>query len=163
MMDFLGGVEMSLEQAACIAQAMWQVAEAEHGVHAHEQEMIESFFKGCATDAGQPDATFDRSPFDAAQALEFLNSDELKTNLLRSCLLVGYADGHCSPVERSVIDGIAESLQIPAALRDSVDRTIQRELLTQFEGLDVFKSAVYEMGQQLGLSAEDVDGLLKES
>lgn len=162
MMDFLGGVEMSLEQAACIAQAMWQVAEAEHGVHAHEQEMIESFFKGCAADAGQPDAIFDRTPFDATRALALLDTEELKANLLRSCLLVGYADGHCSPVERSVIDGIAESLQLPADLRETVDRTIQRELLSQFEGLDVFKSAVYEMGQQLGLSADDVDQLIQE-
>lgn len=161
MMDFLSGVELTLEQATCIAQAMWQVAAVEEGVHAQEKEMIDAFFSGCAADAGAPNATFDHAAFDAGLARQVLTSPELKENFLRSCLLVGYADGHCSDAERAAIDAMAESLGISSADRQAADRSIQKELLAQFEGLDIFKDAVYDMGQQLGLERNQVDELLK--
>lgn len=161
--DNAGTEDISLEQAALIAQAMWQVAEVEHGVHARELEMITGFYADCAAAAGKAGQSFEHSPFDAATARTVLNTPVLREYLLRSCFLLGYADGHCSPAERSEIDAIAKSLEISPERRDAVDREVKRVLLSQFEGLTVFKDVTYEIGRQLGLSAPEVDELLSHT
>lgn len=160
MNEFSGDVELNLEQATVVAQAMMKVAEAEHGVHEREMAMIEGFFQSCAADAGVSGASFQSSTFDVAQAKEVLNTAALKQVLVRSCLFLGFADGHCSPTERAVVEQIAFGLGMSASELAEADREVKRSLLSQFEGVEVFKSATYQIGEQLGMTNDEVDEIL---
>lgn len=95
-----------------------------------------------------------------AEARAVLNTPALRELLLHSCFLLSYADGHCAPVERAEINGMAQALEIPANRAEAVDLAVKRQLLSQFEGLHIFKNATYDIGRQLGLSERDVDELL---
>ncbi|MFM7201937.1 MAG: hypothetical protein ACKO6N_14230 [Myxococcota bacterium] len=161
MMELIGAEELNLEQAAVIARAMWRVAEAEAGIHAQERELIEGFYNAILAEHPHVRmADFRSRAFELEEAQRVLDTPALRELLLHSCFLLSYADGHCAPVERAEIDGMARGLDISAKRYDAIDRAVKRQLLSQFEGVSVFKSATYDIGRQLGLSERDVDDLL---
>jgi len=162
MKEFLGEEELSVEQAANIARAMWHVAEAEKGVHQHEREMIDGFYHGCCAEKGTEPEEISAHPWDPAEALRLLNTASLREMLLRSCLLLGYADGEFSPAERALVEQIARQLEVPGERLESIDREVKRVLLSQFEDVTIFRDATYDIGKHLGMSRAEVDAVLDE-
>lgn len=160
MNAFSGEVELNLEQATAVAQAMWHIAEADQGVHEREREMIQGFYQSCAAESGVEGAVFNPSSFDVEKAREVLNTPELKQMLVHSCLLLGFADGHCSQVERAAIEQLALGIGMSSSELVAIDREVKRSLLAQFEGVEVFRSATYQIGEQLGMTSEEVDEVL---
>jgi tellurite resistance protein len=157
----LGDEELSLEQATCIARAMWKVAEVEKGVHQKEREMIDEFYLSCVKEAGGEPQDLSAKPWDAEEANRLLTTPAQKETLLRSCYLLGYADGQCSPLEMATIDQMAQAMGVPPERREAVDREVKRMLLSQFDDIKLFRNATYDIGRQLGLSPAEVDDILR--
>ncbi len=163
MKDLAGQVELNIEQATHIARAMFKVADAEEGVHELERQMIDSFYLGCCREAGVEPEDLSKNPFDGEAARRALNTPELQDITLHSCLLVGYADGQCSPMERAAIEEIANSLGVDSSRFSSIEKDVQRAMLEHFSNIKVFQDAVHEIGKRLGLSQEEVDEILKSN
>lgn len=157
MRDFLGEVELNIEQATNIARAMYKVAAVEDGVHEHEKTMIDSFYLACCEEAGVQPEDLSVGEWEAAKANTLLEPPALKETLVRSCLLVGYADGQCSDVERSLVRQMATDLGISDARVTEIEKEIRKALLAQFGGVKVFRDAAYDIGRQLGMSRDEVD------
>lgn len=160
MRDFLGEVELNIEQATSIARAMYKVAAVEHGVHEHEKTMIDSFYLACCEEEGVTPEDLSAGEWDAAKANSLLESPALKETLVRSCLLVGFADGQCSDVERTLIRQMAQNLGISETRVTEIEKDIRKTLLAQFGGVKVFRDAAYDIGKQLGMSRDEVDEAL---
>ncbi len=161
MKDITGDMDLSIDQATHIARAMYRVAVAEHGVHEQEKKMIDAFYLECCRESGSDPEDLSAGHFDADAARASLDTAELKDVALRSCLLVGYADGQCSSTERRVIEAIAREIGADPSRVPALEKDIRRSLLESFEGLKVFREAAFEIGKRLGMTPEEVEETLK--
>jgi len=162
MKDFLGTEELDIGQATIIARAMYKVAEAEHGIHVQEQKMIDSFYLACCEEAGTEPEDLTATKWNPEQGRSVLTDTSLKEAMIRSCFLVGYADGQCSEVERKAILELAQDVGVDEARCGELDKEIKKTLLSQFESIQVFRDSAYDIGSQLGLTRSEVDEVLAE-
>ncbi len=163
MKDITGDMDLNMEQATHIARAMYRVAAAEHGVHEREKALIDEFYLTCCRESGVEPEDLSSTEFDAEAARAALATEPLQDAALRSCFLVGYADGGLSEHEREVIEEIAKAIGASPERVAAIEKDVQRQLLSQFGGLKVFRDAAYEIGKRLGMTPEDVEEILRSA
>lgn len=129
-------VNLDASAARAIVAAMREVAGAD-GDHPQEEALIQAF------EAELPPGT--------TGDLSALTTTGAKEALLRSLVLLGLADGKMSAVERARILEIAARVGMGEddVARASVD--VASAMLSQFEGVHVFREQVVALGHQLGL------------
>lgn len=154
--------ELYLDQARCIAQAMWKVAHADNHLHHKEADMVEEFYLQCCQDANLETKEETLGSWDSSVAKKVLNTQELHRVLIYSCYLIGFVDGEFSQEERDVILEIQKDLDIDEKLLSEEAHSVLLSLFQSFEGVNYFKDDVYEIGKQFGLSESAVDNILVE-
>ena len=135
-------VELDAPAARAIAAAMRDLA-AVDGNHPQEMAMIEAF-------------EADLPPFSGTTSLSALATPEAKETLLKSLVLLALADGQISAPEHRRMEEIAVEVGLgkDALARATVD--VATAMLSQFEGVHLFKDQVYALGRQLGLDEETI-------
>lgn len=162
MNELLGDIEVSMDQAACIAQAMMKVAEI-GGVHARERELITRFYQSCAAEAGAPDANLTDLSYSAERTRATLDSPEHLQALFKSCYFVAFADGALSRDEQEAIEALGEELGASASDLERWRTEVALSLLAQFKGVTLFKDRVMEIGRGLGLMDPQIVSFLSEA
>jgi phenylpropionate dioxygenase-like ring-hydroxylating dioxygenase large terminal subunit len=110
--------QLTAEQGMCIGRAMMLVAAAERGIVDPEREVIESFCARLAAPSGGAAALEPAWAPDEARRL--LPAPELRELLIELCVTTAFADGFASVVERSLVNRIANDLEIPEERRSAL-------------------------------------------
>jgi hypothetical protein len=104
------------------------------GAHAAEMVMLRGFYDDCQREAHAL-TDFDdliKLAFDLAEAKRVLDTPELKTAFLQSCVLLAYADGKYSPGERARLRVYASELSVSAETLESVELSVADGLMQNF-------------------------------
>jgi hypothetical protein len=152
MIDFLASHPLDLHQVQTIVRGMHRVAQAD-GQHQTELVLMREFYEACRGDAGGLADFQDvvSVGFDAEQAREALATDALRETFLKSCFLVGFADGRLSAGERKAVLEMAAAAGIPAADAARAEEMVKEHLLQQLsrlENLDALKQVQHELDEQ---------------
>lgn len=131
--------------AAVIGRDMRIVAEADGILHVRELSLIDAFVTSL--------------PDEGAGGYECINTDELRMTYLRSLVMVALADGKVSEEEHAVILELAAKVDLSAVAVEKVLDEGKREFMSIFSGLKLFRDSMRTVGQDLGLTEEDIDDL----
>lgn len=149
MRDFMQSqADLDAAAARTIAAGMREVARAD-GNHPKEEALIDAF-------------EADLPPGDSEVDLSTLTDASAKEAFLKSLVLVAYADGRVSDVERAVIERYAAALgtEAPSLTRIFID--VASSLLSRFSGVKVWRDEVSSIGEQMGLPNEAIQEALSE-
>lgn len=121
---------LGINHIQVIVRAMHAVAQLD-GVHDAEAVMLRDFYEACQQDTGALTsfAELGRGEFDPEDARRILDTSERKAALLRSCLLLAYADGRYSAAEREKIRGFADALGVDAAELLAMEESVSDQLM----------------------------------
>ncbi|MEN0061804.1 MAG: hypothetical protein AAGA48_06605 [Myxococcota bacterium] len=142
-------VDLSAAQAAFIAKGMRTVATADGLVHQRELALIAAFES--ELDEEVPNEAPD------------LSSDDVRETYLRSLILVALADGRVSEAEHKVIVELAAEVNLEADHVSECVLLVKRRFLQVFAGVNIFRDAVVQVADELGLPASEVDALRQEA
>jgi len=141
---------LGLNHIQVIVRAMYEVASCD-GVHQTELVMIRGFYEACLEDAhGLTD--FDQvvgEPWSGDLARDVLDTAELRSVALRSCLLLAFADGHYSEAERDTVRRLAKDLAIDTPALAQLEEAVKGHLLRQISGIRDIE-ALREVYKELG-------------
>ena len=143
---------LGLHHVRAIVRAMYEVANAD-GVHDAERVMMRSFYEGCMQDAPGLSSFDDlvKGEFDFASAAEAFDNDDLKHALLKSCILLGYADGQYTLAEQSKVQEFATLLAVSAAALRGMEAAVGDHLIQQIariQNTDALQEVVAEVGKR---------------
>lgn len=96
--------------------------------------MIRQFYEACRVDAAAI-ADYDnlsRAAFDEAAACQAFSTPESRELFVRTCVFLGYADGHFSAAERQRLAEIAVALSMPLAEYTALAESVHDHLIGQF-------------------------------
>lgn len=121
---------LGINHIQVIVRAMHEVAQLD-GVHEAEQVMLRDFYDAVQQDTGALTSFQElcRSAFDIDEARRILDTPDRKAALLRSCLLLAYADGRYSVSEREKIRGLADALGVPAHATLALEESVADQLM----------------------------------
>lgn len=121
---------LGINHIQVIVRAMHEVAQLD-GVHEAEQVMLRDFYEAVQQDTGALTSFHElcRSAFDMDEARRILDTPERKAAMLRSCLLLAYADGRYSMTEREKIRGFADALGVPAHATLALEESVADQLM----------------------------------
>lgn len=142
-------VELDAAQAAFIAKGMRQVATADGVVLDRELALIAAF------EAELPDP--------APEGRPDLSGDDVREVYLRSLILVALADGRVGESEYASIVELAEGIGIPKEHVDTAVLAVKRRFLQVFAGVNIFRDAVVQVADDLGLPPSELDALRQEA
>ena len=151
MTPFLAA-NLGLHHVRAIVRAMYEVAQSD-GVHDAERVMLRGFYDSCQQD-GQSMTTFDelvKGEFDFAAAAESFDSADLKSALIKSCILLGYADGHYSTAEQAKVREYAQLLGVSAEALEGMEGAVGDHLIQQLarvQNTDALQTVAKEIGQR---------------
>jgi len=150
MKSFFEQIQLGLNHVQVITRAMYAVAQCD-GVHHTELVLLESFYEGCRAEVDGLSSFSEviKVPFDAAEAQDILETPELRSVLIKSCLLLAYADGVYSQGERARIDELAAALSVDADTRAHLEDEVRDHLLQQvahIRNLEALKEVASELG-----------------
>ena len=143
---------LGLHHVRAIVRAMYEVAAAD-GLHDAERVMLRGFYDACREDAtgltGYDELV--RGEFDFAVAAESFDSDDLKQALLKSCILLAYADGRYSASEQTKVREFAQLLAVTpdalAGMEGAVgDHLIQQ--ISRIQNTDALQEVAREIEQR---------------
>lgn len=142
----------SLDERAAqtIATAMRMVADAD-GAHPRELALIEEFERELET---PPTGELDLFAVDAP---------ELRDALLKSLVLVAFADGRVSDAEGHLIGVIAQQLGVNSEGVRKVTVEVAGVLISQLAGAKLFRADVVRIGKDMGLSDAEIRSALGDS
>ena len=92
-----------------------------------------------------------------------IQSPAQREALLKSLVLVAFADGKVSDPERAVIQRYASALGVDAPALSAVFVDVASSLLSRFAGVRIWKEEVAGIGRQMGLSDAVIEEALKAS
>jgi tellurite resistance protein len=144
MYGLSGDVELSAAEAACIAHAMREVAQADGSIHQRELALIAQFEAELPADA---------------RPAETLGSQKVRQAFLRSVLLVALADGVITEDEERVIGAMCEAQGIGRGEIHAETLEVKRWFLSTFRGVQIFQDAVVRVAENLGLPSSEIDAL----
>lgn len=144
-----GEPDIDAAAARTIAAAMREVARAD-GPHPKEDALIAAF----SADLPEGADTVD---------LGTIQSPAQREALLKSLVLVAFADGKVSDPERAVIQRYASALGVDAPALSAVFVDVASSLLSRFAGVRIWKEEVAGIGRQMGLSDAVIEEALKAS
>lgn len=136
--------------ASAIAAAMMAVALADGEAHEAELALV-GLFRAELPDGVDPSGVV-------------LTDPAVREVLVRSMLAVALADGAVGPEERDVIQEIARAHGVGSELVAALEARVCREMLQHFHGVrdPRARAQAERIGQDLGLSAAEVAGVLDE-
>ncbi|MCP4810193.1 MAG: hypothetical protein GY913_24295 [Proteobacteria bacterium] len=148
MPSIMGSVpDIDTKAGAAIAAAMRAVAVSD-GMHPNEEALIiefeESIGAGATTD-------IDWSVID---------TPALKEALLKSCVLVAFADGAISDEETTLLHEYAGRLGLGEREVAKSIADVAQVLLSQLSGVKIFKDQVLELGRTMGLDELTIHSVL---
>jgi len=149
MIDIVENQALDLNQIQVIVRGMHRVAQAD-GEHATELVLMREFYEGCRTEVDGLSDFRDivTTAFDPELAREALSSEELQHAFLKSCFLVGFADGRLSEKERDSILQMADEIGIARAEVERAEELVKEDLLRQLsriENIDALKDVQQEL------------------
>ena len=153
MEEAMQEIDLSVDEVQTIAHGM-AVVSAVDGVHPQEEALIGEFLASCGTSADVN--ALSSKPFDAAAAAKTLARREARELFLYSVMLAAYADGSYSASEQAKVREYAQALAVDDAALAEIRRQVHRFLLSPFQGIQLFPEQLAAVGQQLGLSAEEI-------
>jgi uncharacterized membrane protein YebE (DUF533 family) len=151
MDEFFNTVNLGLNHVQIIIRGMYAVAKADE-VHQTELILIREFYDGCRRDV-EGLADFDdviAQEFDSEVAAEILTTPTLRHTLLKSCILLAFADGGFSPEERDVIEQMATDLGVSDDELKRIREEVQDFLIQQIsmiQNMDALREVVQEFPQ----------------
>lgn len=127
---------LGINHVQVFVQGMSAVSRVD-GVHAAEMAMLRSFYDACQEEAGAMTGFDDlvKSDFSITNAVEVLNTADLRIEFLRSCVFLGYADGNYSGPERSKIADFAAALDVDPARLGEIEAQVADTLMGQMAAL----------------------------
>ncbi len=139
---------LGINHIQMIVRAMHEVAKLD-GVHDGEAVMLREFYSACERDSGALTSFEElvRGGFDLKEAKRILDTPERKSALLRSCLLLAYADGRYSNPEREKIRGFADGLGVPAAATLAMEESVADQLMqniSRISNIDALRKVAAE-------------------
>ncbi len=137
--------EMAELDATClrtIAAAMREVA-AVDGAHPREQELIDELVAGIPEGDGQ-------------LHLERFESTLQREALVKSLVLVAYADGRVSDQERAIVARYAHAVGLDDVEISRVWTDVASSLLSHFSRVQIYRDHVLDIGRRLGLGEEAI-------
>jgi tellurite resistance protein len=140
---------LGINHVQVMVQGMYELAKID-GVHATELVMLREFYNSCQTDSSAL-TDFDdlaRQPFNAGDAVNVLNTAELREMFLRSCVYLAYGDGSYSDGERRKIKTYADALGLSAAELALIETEVGDVLIQQIsriENVDALKTVAQEI------------------
>ncbi len=138
-------IELDARAAHAIAAAMRELAKVD-GEHAHELALIDAF------EADLPPAV--------ASSLADVNTPEAREALLKSLVLLAFADGPMTPGERAHIQAVAAQLGLTDADVSRATVDVASVMLSGFSGVTVFREQVHALGRDLGLDEDTIKKVL---
>lgn len=143
---------LGLHHVQAIVRAMHDVALAD-GVHDAERVMLRGFYESCQQDANGL-TSFDeliKGEFDFKSAAESFDNADLKNALLKSCILLAYADGQYSAGEQKKVQEYATLLGVSAGDLQGMESTVADHLIQQIariQNTDALQQVVAEVGKR---------------
>ena len=143
---------LGINHIQVIVRAMHEVAKLD-GVHDAEAVMLRDFYEACQrdTDALTSFEELGRGEFDLDEAKRILDTPDRKSALLRSCLLLAYADGRYSTAEREKIRGFADGLGVPAAATLALEESVADQLMqniARISNIDALREVATETARK---------------
>lgn len=149
MDEFFKNVDIGLNHVQVIIRGMYKVAKSDD-VHQTELVMLRQFYDACREEvSGLTD--FDdviSTDFDKTEAVEILDTPELKQIFLKSCYLLAFADGSFSYEESAVLQKLATDLGMDDELQAAVREEVQDYLLQQISRIQNV-DAVVEVAKEM--------------
>ena len=147
MNDLLEGlVDVDGPQGHAIAAAMREVAEVD-GMHEAEAELIRRF------ESGLP-------PHDGDVDVSVSDSDDLRHAYVKSMVLVAYADGGLTDLERELVAQKSAAVGFADNQLPQVYTEVAKGLLGAFAGVQIYRDQAVEIGRSLGLTDDDINEVL---
>lgn len=138
-------VDLDARTAHAIAGQLRELAQVD-GTHPREEALIAAFEADLPATEGTD--------------LSDVRSPEAREALLRSLVLLALADGRISTDEGAHIRAVAAKMGKSEADVARAVVEVGRAMLSQFEGVTIFREQVLELGLSMGLSAADVEAAL---
>lgn len=139
--------ELGADTARAIAAAMREVSRVDGETPSELQLIAEFEAELGVTGAPSSDLACIRTPADADA-------------LMKSIILVAFADGELSHGERAVIQQYADRVGWSQDDLTAAVTTVAEALLGRFAGVRVFRDQVDDIGRGLGLTAAQVDRIV---
>ncbi len=139
-------IEVDGPQGHAIAAAMREVAEVD-GVHEAEVELIHRFERDLPPLIGTVDESV-------------INTDELRNAYTKSMVLVAFADGSVSDLERALVAKKSAAVGVNSDQLSGVYTDVAKALLSVFSGVQVYRDQAVEIGRNLGLQDTDINEVL---
>ena len=128
MAAFLTEQELTFDQVKCLTAAMYAVAKVD-GVHDREMSLIREFYDGCAGSDSPSLEEVVGGDFDIESAKALFGSSEQTLLLVKSLILLAYADGKYEPAEDELIASYAQALGLSAEELDGLKEATKEHLL----------------------------------
>jgi len=127
---------LGINHVQVFVQGMSEVSHCD-GVHPAEMTMLRGFYDACQRDASAITRFDDliNTPLSLEHARQVLDSGELRTEFLRSCVFLGYADGSYSANERAKIVEFAKALSVETASLNEIEAEVADVLMSQMAPL----------------------------
>lgn len=138
-------IDLDARTAHAIAQQLRELA-AVDGTHPREEALIAAFESDLPSAEGA--------------SLGDVSSPDAREALLKSLVLLALADGRISAAEGAHIRQVAGRIGRSEADVARAVVEVGKAMLSQFEGVQIFRDQVRELGLSMGLSAEDIEAAL---
>lgn len=147
-MEFFAEVELDEVQAQLLARAMLAVAQCEGGVHERELALIKGFYGDPLVD---PSARLTESapPIEPGVIARAFKGEAARL-FVKSCLLMGYADGKYGSGEKALVGAYAAALGMNGGELEELEQSVREFLLSQVAHLKN-TGVVVEIAKKLGV------------
>ena len=146
MSESIEALEVDGPQGHAIAAAMREVAQVD-GMHEAEADLINRFVSDLPPSSGSID-------------LAVINTDSLRALYVKSMILVAFADGALTDLERGLIAEKSATIGFDGSALPEAYREVAKGLLGNFSGVRQFRNQAVEIGRSLGLSEPDIEEVL---
>ena len=141
-----GLADVNGPQGFAIAAAMREIA-AVDGLHEAEEQLIQQFEQSLPSHSGTVD-------------LSVIDTDELREAYVKSMVLVAFADGGLTDLERQAVSKKSSAIGFGPDKLSDVYVEVAKGLLSTFKGVQIFRDQAVEIGRSLGLNDAEIESVL---
>ena len=141
-----GLADVNGPQGYAIAAAMREIAEVD-GLHEAEDQLIRQFEQSLPSHEGTVD-------------LSVIDTDELRDAYVKSMVLVAFADGGLTDLERQAVSEKSSAIGFSEDKLPGVYVEVAKGLLSTFSGVQIFREQAVEIGRSLGLNDNEIASVL---
>ena len=133
-------------QGHAIAAAMREVAQVD-GLHPAEADLLSRF------EGGLP-------PLEGPVDISVIDTEELRTAYAKSMVIVAFADGQLTDLERELVAKKSNEVGVDEAQLAGLYKEVARSLLATFSGIQIYREQAVEIGRSLGLDDASIEDVL---